>query len=68
MTTIGTIFDDFYEELGTDLTAALGTADAADTTGETCLDPTDGSTPLDGDTGDHETLNECIDLAEGFLA
>jgi hypothetical protein len=47
MTTIGTIFGDFSDELGTDLEAALGTADAADTTGETCLDPTDGSTPLD---------------------
>jgi hypothetical protein len=27
MTTIGTIFGDFEEELGTDLTAALGTVD-----------------------------------------
>jgi hypothetical protein len=32
------------------------------------LDPTDGSTPLDSDDPtDPETLNECIDLAEGFL-
>jgi hypothetical protein len=68
MTTIGNIFDDFSGELGTDLTGALGTADAADTSGETCLDPTDGSTPLDqDDPTDPETLNECIDLAEGFL-
>jgi hypothetical protein len=68
MTTIGTIFGDFEEELGTDLEAALGTADAADTADETCLDPTDGSTPLDSDDPtDPETLNECIDLAEGFL-
>jgi hypothetical protein len=69
MTTIGTIFGDFSDELGTDLEAALGTVDdpAANTTGETCLDPTDGSTPLDGDTGADETLNECIDLAELFL-
>jgi hypothetical protein len=68
MTTIGNIFADFEEELGTDLTGALGTADAADTTGETCLDPTDGSTPLDqDDRTDPETLNECIDLAELFL-
>jgi hypothetical protein len=68
MTTIGTIFDDFSGELGTDLTGALGEADADNTTGETCLDPTDGSTPLDqDDPTDPETLNECIDLAEGFL-
>jgi hypothetical protein len=68
MTTIRTIFGDFEEELGTDLEAALGTADAADTSGETCLDPTDGSTPLDqDDRTDPETLNECIDLAELFL-
>jgi hypothetical protein len=68
MTTIGNIFADFEEELGTDLTAALGTVDAADTDNETCLDPTDGSTPLDSDDPtDPETLNECIDLAEGFL-
>jgi hypothetical protein len=67
MTTIDTIFEDFFAELDEDLTAALGTADAADTSGETCLDPTDGSTPLDGETGADETLNECIDLAELFL-
>jgi len=69
MTTIGTIFTDFTDELGTNLTAALGTVDdpAANTTGETCLDPTDGSTPLDQETGVDETLNECIDLAELFL-
>jgi hypothetical protein len=68
MTTIDTIFEDFFAELDEDLTAALGTADAADTSGETCLDPTDGSTPLDqDDRTDPETLNECIDLAELFL-
>jgi hypothetical protein len=69
MTTIGTIFGDFSDELGTDLEAALGTnVDDGDTDDETCLDPTDGSTPLDSDDPtDPETLNECIDLAEGFL-
>jgi hypothetical protein len=69
MTTIRTIFGDFEEELGTDLEAALGTnVDDEDTDDETCLDPTDGSTPLDqDDRTDPETLNECIDLAEGFL-
>jgi hypothetical protein len=68
MTTIDTIFEDFFAELDEDLKAALGEADADNTTGETCLDPTDGSTPLDqDDRTDPETLNECIDLAEGFL-
>ncbi len=68
MTTITTIFRDFATELGEDLTAALGTADGEDTGDETCLDPTDGSTPLDGDDPtDPETLNECIDLAELYL-
>jgi hypothetical protein len=68
MTTIGNIFGDFSDELGTDLTAVLGTVDADNTSGETCLDPTDGRTPLDSDDPtDPETLNECIDLAEGFL-
>ena len=67
MTTIDTIFEDFFAELDEDLKAALGKADADNTTDETCLDPTDGSTPLDGETGVNETLNECIDLAEGFL-
>jgi hypothetical protein len=69
MTTIDTIFEDFFAELDEDLKAALGTnVDDGDTGDETCLDPTDGSTPLDqDDPTDPETLNECIDLAEGFL-
>lgn len=66
LSAIELIHEDFLVKLE-DLTVSLGTVDGEDTTGETCLNPTEGSAPLDGEVGATETLNECLDLAEHFL-